>query len=507
MADYTGQNSTENRFDKITGRPASAGSGVTDKSDYIMVREHSIYTARKAQLSINLLGLDGGQPYIDARLSRFAAETNTAFNGGTREGAHVTGRKHTAHCKPHMQRIVAKLNQYVFGESPVRDGLDSDLANNITRDGLPINTFMQDVNSDREVCGWAWVGVDMPEVADPGKVSILTKKNQKIRPYWVGYSPLEVVDWQFDSKGDLEWVLTQGNVSEGNDPAIPRITKYYRTLWQHGMATRFYGKENDKTRIDGHIEYMLHCNRVPFRLLGVPSAKPIIWDSIESINRTIMDLESALRENYFRTCYPQMYLPLSAVKAMAGALKKDVSAVTGMVIGMGYPILIGQGDTPPGYITPDANIFGSMRSEIDTHKRDLFDTVGFMLQKGSASAESAEAKKIDRLDIEAVLKKRANELEETEIEVVKISREFDETFPEYVPSYPKKFNIDNLMEDVQALVLVSNTSGMPNEMRQIVLKKMFDTVRKIGGGDLTPEQIEAVTNAIMKDDGLQAINY
>jgi hypothetical protein len=171
------------------------------------------YACRQEQIGINILGWKGGQPYIEARLSRFAGESKLDWEGGTRDldGSKITGRKSQSHVVPHLSRIVEKINQYVLGTSPLRNGLSPEIENLITTDGKSINQLMKSVSSLVTVAKWCWIGIDVPASGNP--ISIEEKQSMGIRPFWRVYNPLEIVDWYFDGLGNLKWVLTQTNES------------------------------------------------------------------------------------------------------------------------------------------------------------------------------------------------------------------------------------------------------------------------------------------------------
>ena len=61
--------------------------------EVVYYREKPVLQKRERQLTINQLGMNGGRPYVEARLSRFAAETEIDWCGGTRpDGSSATGR-------------------------------------------------------------------------------------------------------------------------------------------------------------------------------------------------------------------------------------------------------------------------------------------------------------------------------------------------------------------------------------------------------------------------------
>lgn len=474
--------------------PGAQVSGATEVDNVILKRIHPILKCRYDQLQINLLALYGGRPYIEERLSRFAGEHKISWEGGTRkDGSHVTGRKEQAHCVPYAGRIAEKINQYVFAEPATRTGADPDFVANVTREGQSVHFFMRELNSYLTACDWAWIGVDMPRQA--GEISMLEKEQKKVRPYWVLYSPTEVMDWCFNEVGELKWILTQKETYTNDDPLSPGKMVSKRYLWELGKCTAYWYDEVSKQVQTEVIDVTLKTS-IPFILVGIPSPRPHLYDSIESINRTILDLESVSRQNYFDRCFPQMYLPASVINAMQNLLKGySAEEMMEMVIGLNYPILLEQGDPTPGYIMPGSGDLKAPDEKVQQLKRDMFECVGMMLKTESRDAQSAEAKGWDHLDVEQVLKDRANRLQEAEKKAVEISKLWDPLFKVYTPEWPMTFNVRDFSEDMRSLIELGQVP-MPAGVTKELLLKLIELMSKIGVKELTTEKLTALRKEV-----------
>jgi len=477
---------------EAVGGKSAAGRS---RAQQIAKREHPIHKTRADRLNINTLALEGGEPYIEARLSRFPGETRISWDGGQRlDGSAVTGRKAQAHCIPYGARIAEKISQYVFAEAAKREGVDEDVESNITRDGTSISQFMRRVNNALTACGWCWVLVDMPQGETDAGSSALAKEQEVIRPYWTLFEPLKVVDWKFGPTGMLQWLITEDEAYDPGTPYSEGKTAKVRDLWEPGLRTRFtYDSKSGGATITSHP---FALNKVPFILFGEISSKPHLFDSIESINRTIMDLESCSRQNYFDRCFPQMYLPANAVASAATALNCPQERVMEMIVGLGYPILLEAGDPNPGYIQPNMGDLANIDRKVDQLKEAMFECVGLMLRQESRAAQSGEAKAWDHLDANAVLCDRANLLEESEQKLVDLSVEWDAAgFPYYEPEYPKSFDVSDFQADIQSVVNASALQ-MPVELLRVLQAKLLELVDQIGSSRLTDEEKEAILEAI-----------
>jgi len=425
--------------------------------EILAARSHEIYDARKDQLSINILGWHGGQPYVQARLSRFAGESTTDWDGGTRtDGSAITGRKAQSHVIPYLARIVQKINQHVFAVSPKRDGVNDELLNDISSDGKSVDDVMALLNSYLTVCGWAWLGIDAPNLDPETQISIAEKEQLKIRPYWQAYSPLQVVDWYIDANGTIQWLITEGFEYVGKDPFVDSASVKYRKLWQPGKVTKYVYSAKNPEKIEDSVEISTSFAGVPFVLLGEISADPYIFDSLESVNRTILDLESVNRANFYHCVFPQMQLPVSVLDTVVSKFNVTAEDAVHMIMGYNYPILLSESDAEAKYIMPDSNAIGSVRNELQQLKGELYDSIGLMLRKDTKMVESAESKAFDQLDVSAILRERARILEAAETKAVLISNEADAEFPDWTPVYNKDFSVT--VEDIEPEILKKEVS-------------------------------------------------
>lgn len=463
----------------------------------IREREHIIYKARVDQLLINILGLNGGRPYVEERLSRFAGESKIDWEGGKRtDGTIVTGRMQQAHSIPNLGRIAGKINQYVLGKEPEREGITTEVQEDITTSGESVDVFMSQVNSLITACRWCWIGIDAPVITDPEKLSKEEKEKQKIRPYWTLYRPTQVVDWYIDKQGIPQWVLTDTIEYEGVDPHTEAIAKRVRALWEHDKVTKYFFKaEEEVIESEEEIKISYPGKGAPFVPAGLISAEPYAFDDLESINRTMMDLESCNRQNFFNAVFPQMKVPVSLLDTIMEKFSVTAEEAVSMIIGLGYPIFMEKDDAEPGYIMPDAAAIGTMREELKGLKKELFDTVGLLLQQETRQVASAESKAWDFLDIQQVMTERSRLLEDAEGKASTISHEWDSDFPEWKPVYNKEFDVANLPAEIKALIEAGNVS-MPDKMTRFVLKKLFDRIKRLGTGELTPEEEAEIVDAI-----------
>ena len=86
-------------------------------------------------------------------------------------------------------KIASLITQYIFASDPDREGADTLLCEDVSRDGMRINELMRQASTMVNVFGSAWLVVEMPGFN--GFVDMERKVREKIRPYMKCYTPLE----------------------------------------------------------------------------------------------------------------------------------------------------------------------------------------------------------------------------------------------------------------------------------------------------------------------------
>jgi hypothetical protein len=500
MGDYTGIGESEGRFEGTKRMPRSKAepSKPRAKSDLPLelTRRNSIYEARREQMEINLLAVQGGREYVKCRLSRFSGESKIDWEGGRRsDGGKVDGRRQQSHCFPYAGRIVDKISQHVFSDTPTRIDCPDEILEDASADGKPLNDIMRQVNDYLTACGWCWLGVDAPPNMDR-QISQAEKVAGKIRPYIQAYSPLEVKDWKFDSIGNLQWLITESGTTESTTPDQPEISYTVRRIWMPGTCrtVKIFINEKGKPEIHSDETTEFNYEGVPFILVGTICTQGHPFDDIESVNRSIMDLESVNRANFFKRCYPQLVLPVACLQNASDAYSATGAAAAELIVGMNYPILIAKDDPSPFYLMPSASDLGSVRIEIQNLKSNMFESVGLMLQNESRQVASAESKAWDYLDVSQVMRARAEILEQAENKIAEIVNKWDSSIPAWESAYNRQFDIGEFSSEINALIMTANAS-MPAEMHRMILRKIFNRLDRLGS-EVTDEQRAVIEAAI-----------
>lgn len=462
----------------------------------LATRINPTLATRLENLRINLLAHAGGDPYIAERLSRWPSESDVDFHGcaGRDSNAYrftdagstaTSGRLARAFLNNYARRIVEKINQYVFQTSATRAGIDPTWAMDVTRTGMSLNQFMSSVSSLLTVCRWCWIGIDRPPTQ--GVRSKAQVESSGDRVYWQLYNPTEVVDWRFDARGQLQWILIERDEYDNSDPRAEATQSTVRYLYEPGGYTRmvFDDKKEAFTSTDsGRVGFA----GIPFTLVGMPSADPWWFDDVERIQRSIMDLHSSLDTSIFKTIYPVMVVSegfASSIKnSKIVATNDDESAASNLArqkIGTGNPIVESAEESGiTRWLTGTASDLPFIRTEIDRRQGDLYDIVGLAMNTPeSRQVASAESKQWDHLDTEAVLAERATVLEEAETKCIEMSIKIGgPIFTPYHADYAKKFDITDFASDIQSITTATAGLDMPRAAEKMLLKSALRSSAK-----------------------------
>lgn len=483
------------------------------EDDIRLTRTHRIHDARKTQLRRNFAVFHGGRDYVKMALTRFPHEDDVSWSGDSALG--VKGRCDRAYLINYAQRIVNKMNQYVFSEDAERDGIDKDFSADVTASGLPVEDFMLDVSSALTTAGWLWLHVDRgAPAADPetGEVlprSILDRERSGDRVYWSIWRPDEVVDWHFDHGGNLVWLMTQTEEYDNENPTLEPSTRTVRTLWELGKMTRLVIGEDGK--IERQKTRPVSLGRLPWIPVGIPTDLPWWFDDVERVQAALLNLESAHDENLIQAVYPQLVMPQDAIENTMMLCDLDgpegYEKAVQIVRGLNYPIqepADAKGITR--YLMPSGSDLKAIPDEILRRRKELYQIVGMAMNNAeSRQVQSAEAKAWDNLDPSATVAERAKILEGAERKLVQMSKEIDSTFTVYDPRYPRQFDIPDVATDMAALIELDNID-MPEEARREVRKAAMRILGQVVS--IPKDRMKAVMDKIdtwKPDDDLPGI--
>ena len=468
-------------------------------------RKHKIMQKREAQIRRNALAVDGGRDYIDERLWRAPNETDVSWNGDASRG--IVGRKERTGLVNDAGRVANKINQYIFKEQVSRDGADKAFLKDCTGDGESVHDFMQRVNTAFTYGRWCWLQADRAPLAEGEAETLADKAPIK----WVLWDALDVPDWCVDAAGNIKWLITRSAIYQNEDPnQSPKDAMLY-TLYEKREDGRVYITERaDKGNIQNLRENVVlpGLDRIPFALVGRPSAKAWWFDDVENIQAQILNLDSMHYETLTETVFPQLVIPSSIGNSLETRLSEKkvagqsvVAVIRELTIGRKIPIMEGAEDKGISrFITPSGDL-KLLTEEAGRKRALLFDMVGLALfNKETRQIQTAESKQFDQLDTNSTLANRAIILQQAESALVKLSQMFDKGFHAWEPAYPSKFDVVDITALAQALAQTANMPNKTPKVKRIEAKCALRVLKEVAAGSVTQEEIDEAMAEIDETD-------
>ena len=485
----------------------------------IGTRKHRIYQSREKQIGLNELAAKGGRPYIENRLWRAPNESDLSWFGRNHmrqtDGGTV-GRQDRAALINDAARVVGKITQYLFKDQVKRDKADPEWVKDVDGAGKSIMQFWVEASEALTSGQWLWLQADRaaPLIGGDGQTrerTLAEKERDRDVIRWTMWPALSVPDWSFDAAGRLRWLITESAKYDNTDPGIEASQYALRTLWQRtaeGVEAVQYRVSDDKFD-EVARSTMAGLDRLPFVLLGTPSADPWWFDDVENLQAQLLNLDSLHVENLVKSVFPQMVIPATSLESLEMKLVERMGQNNGestmmmvreIVRGLDTPMVESADDSGiTRFIQPSSGDLKILPEETDRKRRLMFDMVGLSLfNKESRQIQTAESKAFDHLDTESTLKHRALVMQEAERRLVDLSAAIDPLFKTYEPEWPSSFEIPDPQGDAAAITLLANMPDKTPSMRKLSMLATLRLLSESGGRD--EKLIKAANDEISEAD-------
>ena len=484
-----------------TAQPLSKGYTMS----ILTSRRHTIMKARGEQLRLNELSVYGGRPYISARLWRAPNETDTSWDGDPQRG--IVGRKERTALVSDAARVANKINQYIFKTPAGRDGADDAFLKNCTGDGEGVHDFMQRVCLSITFGGWCWLQVDRAPLAEGESETEADKKPLK----WILWNAADISDWRIGEDGEIKWLIAMSNVYQNDDPRAEAKEGTLYTLYEKKEDGVYITEETDSKvgMADLRTNYKIPgLKKIPFVLIGKPSARAWWFDDVENLQAQVLNLDSQHNETLTENVFPQMIVPTSLANSLEVKLseqnidgKKVVALIRELTLGRKIPIQESSEDKGISrYIMPTGDL--KLLTDECTRKRALlFDMAGLALfNKESRQIQTAESKAFDQLDTNSTLGNRALLLQAAEAKLLELSQMFDKNFKVWEPKYPADFDVVDVAALAQALTQVANAPDKTPKMRRLIAKAVVRILKELAASIATDEEFDEALKEIDEHD-------
>lgn len=490
-------------------------SSMSNGYEYIFERRHPYYIKTLPTWKKATNAYKGGRRYVRHTLTKHPSETDDEFKYRQEHSYNINLIKYSTQ----------KFGDYIFSKTPRRIGAVEEIVKDFDRKGKAANAVMREIFDYFTIYGLAWVFVDMP-VLDGNLVDLKSKRDNKIRPYVNAVAPMDVPDWDFDEKGELNWIIREEIITDKQNPLTKPVVRKRRTLytkeyWQTFDVILDSGDEMLPTTgvIPGKLNYH-DLGAVP--VLAYTSVlfnkyfnQPAI-DDVLTIHDAVLHSESELVTNILKQTYGQLVLPAST-NIMAHRIRSRLMQEN--------PTLSANDPAIADVIRQELNIILSRTKHIleDSEERGIaryiqpaganIDTIikaddrlvnmiiklyGFLVGVETTQRESAESKSVDNISLAAQLTAIATRLEELEIRIWDMLSVYDSTISKPEITYNKNYDINELKSVIAALVELVNLdigSNYQKEIKRTALH-VLDRIRHVGD-----DEYENIEKEIERNEG------
>ena len=478
----------------------------------IFSRENPFYTANKNLWQRCLAAYGGGTKYIKHALVRHMSEIEPEYIERINRASYMN----------YPRRIATLITQYVLAKRPEREGADSEVVEDFTRTGLRVDEVMRQFSTYLNICGCAWLAVDMPSF--DGYKTKADEIAERLRPYGVALSPLQVPDWSYAADGKLAWVLEAEVRLDNSDPMAEPSVIEVRKLWNRTEVLVLTHNKRTGERTESVVQHGLGA--VPFvrhvEIDGYGLGENHWFEDVVRISDSILNAGSEAQMNVVKQMFGLLVIPedfLDTINRQRDEQQTNTGDATGKNEPLSYTLArsaalfeSAEGKGVSRYISPSGAETTTIRSEIDALRKEMYSTVGLATSKENTKAvESAEAKAWDYQNIEHYMATRADVLEQCEMQAWRFINAWMPTIPVPTISYNRNFAILELQESVATLLELSGFNqdnepyqrevgktalAMLNRLRQLPADKTEEILRLIDSS--TPGADKAERDALVR---------
>jgi hypothetical protein len=246
-------------------------------------------------------------------------------------------------------------------------------AQNCDQRGTSLNEFFRQMLTEALICGKSYVAVDFPKTDTPARTRADEDALGQSRAYLVPYSADELINWSYDTKGDLEWVvirtswLKQDSVRSFGWKREKRWIYYDREKYE--IYERRGGDEKPVELVDQGRHGFAGIGRVPVFELSVTEG---LWMANKV---ALLQLEHFNKSNALGWALTMGLFAMPVIYS-----DREFSQVTGE----SYYIQLGPGDRF-GWTEPAGNVYQIAADNLTRLKNEIY-RVSYLMQQASSAS-------------------------------------------------------------------------------------------------------------------------
>lgn len=443
-------------------------------TSYVLVRTHPFYDKKKPVWERCKAAYGGGEAYIRTALIQHISEIKEEFNERLKRAYYFNWPR----------KIAGLITQYVLATRPQRTGALPEIVEDWSRTGLRVDEVMRQFSTMLNIYGCAWLCVDMPSF--DGVKTKADELKERLRPYVISLSPMDVPDWCYGDDGRLLWVITDEQRQDRSDPTILPVDIHIRRLWtRQSVVVIAEYSTGEKT-----VREIVHgLGEVPFvravEADGFGIGASHWFEDVVRISDAIFNNESEAQMNIIKQMFGLLVVSESFTANAGRATARDAEGnqkevPMSAVIARSAAII----ETPEDkgisrYISPGGAENATIRAENEALKRLLFESIGLSVSKDTKMVESADAKQWDFQNIEQLMRTRADLMEQSEMEAWRLLNLWQGTIPVPEIQYNRTFAMLDLKESVATLIELSSFNAESETYQREIGKTAVNLLNRL----------------------------
>lgn len=447
----------------------------------LIERRHPFYEDRLNHWRFLEATYEGGRSWFSANIFRYIKE-------GDKEYA---DRLERAYRFNHSREIVDLLNKHLFKQNIARNEADAPESvkkfwKKATRNGLPIKDFSRQISKKSSIHGRIGIVVD----TNAPKNAIVSKADEeKIGSQTYAYivGPEQLLDFAYDSQGQLEWILIEEVVREDDDPftSSGKVKSRYR-LWTKIYWMLIEETMEGRKKVIKIVDHGIHnLGVVPVVLADnlisdEEYVSPSMIDDIAYLDRAVANYLSNLDAIIQDQTFSQLAMPAQNVLPGEDNYNKLLEMGTKRMF-----LYDGEGGAQPFYLSPDVKQAELIVTVVNKIINEIYHSSGLAGERTKqdnavgTDNSSGVAKAYDFERVNSLLAAKADSLEVVENKIaylVALWNGEEGKIKQDLVSYPDDFDTRSLYDefDIAArLSLIAAPEGLRREQMKSLIDKLF----------------------------------
>jgi hypothetical protein len=275
--------------------------------------------------------------------------------------------------------------------------------------GTRLSQFFRERFTQMLVCGSSFTVVDFPRTAGRALTRAEEDASGQSRAFLVDYGPDEVINWNRDERGGLEWVVIRSSCLQQSKVTDAKWEKETRWVYYDRENFQIYRKAGESSPVE-LVDEGQHClaplGRVPVFEMKVTEG---LW---------LMNKAALLQLEHFNQSNALSWALTMGLFAMPVVYSDSEFK---QVVGETYYLQLGKDDRF-GWAEPDGKVYQIAANNLDQLKSEIYRVCYLMTQAGDASGSAARqsglSKQLDFVATEEVLRAYGAVVKETMTQVL-----------------------------------------------------------------------------------------